>query len=102
MKNGFIKWLMRSSPFNPLSANPTKWSNSPKQFVGCSADELFEFVDHIVGLAFKGLRPSFPNVNLKLRAAERRKNKKGSYLFSTFVLGNIGILQEHFIRLFKT
>ena len=25
--------------FNPLSANPTKWSNTPKQFV-----ELFEFV----------------------------------------------------------
>ena len=32
--------------FNPLSANPTKWSNTLKQ--------LF---DHFVGLALKGLRP---------------------------------------------
>ena len=36
--------------FNPLSANPTKWSNTLKQFVG-----KFEF-DHFVGLALKGLR----------------------------------------------
>ena len=26
---------------NPLSANPTKWSNTLKQFVGQFADELF-------------------------------------------------------------
>ena len=25
-----------NSDFNPLSANPTKWSNTLKQFVGCS------------------------------------------------------------------
>ena len=30
--------------FNPLSANPTKWLNTLKQF------------DHFVGLALKGLR----------------------------------------------
>ena len=28
----------------PLSANPTKWSNTLKQFVGEIADELFECV----------------------------------------------------------
>ena len=28
---------------NPLSANPTKWSNTLKQFVG-KADELFKCV----------------------------------------------------------
>ena len=27
---------------NPLSANPTKWPNTLKQFVGKIADELFE------------------------------------------------------------
>ena len=31
---------------NPLSANPTKWSNALKQFVGNS---------HFAGLALKGL-----------------------------------------------
>ena len=29
---------------NPLSANPKKWSNTLKQFVGKFADELFECV----------------------------------------------------------
>ena len=32
-----------------LSANPTKWSNTLKQFVGC-------VFDHFVGLVHKGLR----------------------------------------------
>ena len=38
--------------FNALSANPTNWSNTHKQFVG----ELFGVIDHFVGLALKGLR----------------------------------------------
>ena len=40
---------------DPLSANPTKWSNTLKKFVGKFADELFEYVDHFVKLAIKGL-----------------------------------------------
>ena len=41
---------------SPLSANPKKWSNTLKQFVGKSR-ELFEYVlfDHFVGLAYKKL-----------------------------------------------
>ena len=35
--------------FNPLSTNPTKWSNTLKQFVSNSAFDSF------LGLAFKGL-----------------------------------------------
>ena len=38
---------------NPLSANPTKWSTTLKQFVG-KADQLFSVFDHFVGLALKG------------------------------------------------
>ena len=34
--------------FNPLSANPTKWSNTTKQSLGV--------FDHFVGLALKGLK----------------------------------------------
>ena len=42
------------SYFNPLSANPTKWSNILKQFVGLSTNCLSVF-DHFVILALKGL-----------------------------------------------
>ena len=36
---------------NPF--NPTKWSNTLKQFVA-KADQLFSGFDHFVGLALKG------------------------------------------------
>ena len=39
---------------NPLSANPTKWSNTLKQFVGNLPNCLSVF-DHFVILALKGL-----------------------------------------------
>ena len=39
--------------FNLLSANPTKWSNTPKQFVG-NTNKLSVF-NHFVGLALKGV-----------------------------------------------
>ena len=35
---------------DPLSANPTKWSNTLKQFVGKFADELFEYVWPFCGI----------------------------------------------------
>ena len=41
--------------FNPLSANPTKWSNTLKQFVGKLTNCLSVF-DHFVGLVLKELR----------------------------------------------
>ena len=44
-----------SSPFNPLSANPTKWSNTLKQFVGKLPTNCLSVFDHFVGLALKGL-----------------------------------------------
>ena len=44
--------------FTLLSANPTKWSNRPKQFV-CNLQTNFQSVfDHFVGLLLKGLRYS--------------------------------------------
>ena len=44
--------------FNPLSANPTKWPNTLKQFVGNLPTNCLSVFDHFVGLAFKGLRES--------------------------------------------
>ena len=39
---------------NPLSANPTKWSNTlNKQFVGNLPTNFLSVFDHFVGLALK-------------------------------------------------
>ena len=40
---------------NPLSTNPTKWSNTLKQFVGKLPTNCLSVFDHFVGLALKGL-----------------------------------------------
>ena len=40
---------------NPLSANPTQWSNTLKQFVGNLPTNCFSAFDHFVKLALKGL-----------------------------------------------
>ena len=42
--------------FIPLSANPTKWSNTLKQFVGKLPTNCFSVFDHFMKLALKGLR----------------------------------------------
>ena len=39
---------------NPLSANPTKWSNTLKQFV--EPTNRLSMFDHFVGLALKELK----------------------------------------------
>ena len=44
------------SHFNPLSANPTKWSNTLKQFVGNLPTNCLSVFDHFMNLALKGLR----------------------------------------------
>ena len=41
--------------FNPLSANPTKWLNTLKQFIGNLPTNCLSVFDHFVGLALKGL-----------------------------------------------
>ena len=43
------------SKLNPLSTNPTKWSNTLKQFVGNLARNCLSVFGHFVGLAIKGL-----------------------------------------------
>ena len=40
---------------NPLSANPTKWSNTLKQFVGKSRRIVFSVLGHFVGMVLKGI-----------------------------------------------
>ena len=40
---------------NPLSANPTKWPNTLKQFAGKLLTNCLSVFDHFVKLALKGL-----------------------------------------------
>ena len=42
-------------PLNPLNANPTKWSNTLKQFVDNLPTNCLSVFDHFVKLALKGL-----------------------------------------------
>ena len=51
----FIPEIQNKALVNPLSANPTKWSNTLKQFVGKLATNCLSVFDHFVGLALKGL-----------------------------------------------
>ena len=41
--------------FNPLSTNPTEWSNTLKQFIGNFLTNCLSVFDHFVELALKGL-----------------------------------------------
>ena len=43
--------------FNPLSANPTKWSNTFKQFVGNLSTNCLSVFDHFMNLELEGLIP---------------------------------------------
>ena len=47
---------VRITQFNPLSANPTKWSNILKQFVDNLPTNCLSVLDHFVKLALKWLR----------------------------------------------
>ena len=43
---------------NRLSANPSKWPNTLKQFVGILPTNCASVFDHLMGLALKGLTMS--------------------------------------------
>ena len=49
--------------FNPLSANPTKWSNTHKQFIGKLPTNCLSVFDHFVKLELKGLKRTLTEVN---------------------------------------
>ena len=53
---------------NPLSANPTKWSNTLKQFAGSLSTHCLTVFDHFVKLALKGLKQGLNKANeIRLR-----------------------------------
>ena len=50
--------------FNSLSANPTKWSNTLKQFAGNLPTNCLSVFDLFLKLALKGLRKAVPPLTL--------------------------------------
>ena len=50
--------MVESVSVNPLSANPTEWSNTLNQFVGKLPTNCLSVFAHFVGLALKGLKDS--------------------------------------------
>ena len=55
---------------NPLSANPTKWSNTLKQFIGIFPTNCLSVFDHFVGLAIEKLKWKEINSSLRLHDYE--------------------------------
>ena len=51
-----LKSICRIRNVNPLIINPTKWSNTLKQFVRNLPANCLSVFDHFVGLALKGLK----------------------------------------------
>ena len=48
--------------FNSWSANPTKWSNTLKQFFGYCRQIFLSVFNHFMGLALKGLKICFSTI----------------------------------------
>ena len=65
------RWMY--SLLNPLSANPTKWSNTLKQFIGKLPTNCLSVFDHFLGLALEGLK--LPSATL-IWQEERQIRKK--------------------------
>ena len=55
--------MQSNSKVNPLSANPTKWSNLLKQFVGKLLANCLRVFDHFVGKIFGHIKHEFPAKN---------------------------------------
>ena len=84
-----LNWVsvMSSSKtvFNPLSVNPTKWSNTFKQFVGKLTTDCLSVFDHFVGLALKGISISSYLQYHLFRFYHRRRKKKSNTSDQSFM-----------------
>ena len=76
---------MATETLNPLSANPTKWSNKLKQFVGSLPTNCLSVFDHFVGLVLKALKATKKQFTLIFTLnwvnkiyAEKRRNENFS------------------------
>ena len=83
---------------NPLSANPTKWSNTLKQFVGKLPTNCLSVFDHFVELALKGLKKDYFVKNTAILM--KKSNEKGNETFTAllFLTGKPNITQVSLTR----
>ena len=66
--------------FNPLSAKPTKWSNTLKQFVVNLPTNCLNVFDHFVILPLKGLKKNgICHSQLERKITERSQNIEQFY-----------------------
>ena len=65
-----ISQIGHSEKINPLSANPTKWSNTLKQFIGKLPTNCLSVFDHFVILALKGLKTEGEDGNIYTKKNE--------------------------------
>ena len=74
--NKEVEKKFNSDSLNPLSANPIKWSNTLKQFLGNLPTNCLSVFDHFVKLALKGLKTLI----------HRRSQWSGFYIIGTSVM----------------
>ena len=67
--------LFYLSNFNPLSANPEKWSNTLKQIVGNLPTICLSVFDHFMNLALKGLNKEIQFNSIQLFQIARGVSK---------------------------
>ena len=97
-----------AADFNPLSASPTKWSNTLKQFVGNLPKNCLSVFDHFINLALKGLRDDINvfidivQVNITLQSLRRERTKllegnkwKTRNLYKTHHQYNLLLIMNH-------
>ena len=85
---------------NPLSANPTKWSNTLNQFVGNLPTNCLNAFDYFVGLGMKGLKHVnnkvhiiFQNFRLLVKATlSQFRTKAKLFLVPNYLINS----QNHF------
>ena len=66
---------------NPLSANPTEWSNTLKQFVGKLSTNCLSVFDHFVKLALKRLNSFKTHKNYTQRNTLGHSVKRNQFIF---------------------
>ena len=78
------EWVKHKIALNPLSANPAKWPNTLKQFVGKLPTSCLSVFDHFVELALKGLKV----------VTEARRRNLNFNLYWSLLSGLIQILKK--------
>ena len=104
-----IIWLLLRYPylmFNPLSANPTKWSNTLKQFVGKLLTNCLSVLNLLWGWSFKGWRYhkviwAIHEIYWKIKNKDTTKTLSATLIYNFYsVLHNVIVLFSFTLSMF--